>query len=213
MADVLPVDPGPTPLLVGPVVRLEPFDESHVDGLGAAAEGSDGPEYTWIPAGAAAAAEYLRAAVEDTLAGRRRAFAVVRVSDDRVVGSTSFLAPLQWSDDLGRRVVSTVEVGSTWYSASVRGTAVNPATKLLLLQHAFEVWSARRVEFRVDSRNERSLRAVQRLGARHEGVLRSLQPGRGRDGSGVARDTAIFSVIADEWPAVRAGLVARVAQG
>jgi N-acetyltransferase len=98
-----------------------------------------------------------------------------------------------------------LEIGFTTYTPAVWGTAVNPAAKLLLLGHAFEVLGAGRVQLKTDVRNARSQRAIARLGARYEGTLRRYQ----RRADGTVRDTVLFSVLAEEWPAVREGLQAR----
>ncbi len=97
------------------------------------------------------------------------------------------------------------EIGTMLLPAA-QGTAVNPESKLLLMTRAFEVLGAGRVQFKVDARNERSLRAMTRLGAVREGVLRAYQ----RRPDGFTRDSVVFSVLAGEWPAVKAGLTARV---
>lgn len=207
---VLPADVGTVLVLDGPVVRLVPLDASHVAGLAAAGAEREGPEYYGIPGDEPAAAAFVAAAVEQARLGGRLAFAVLDAADGRVVGSSSFMNPSRWSGEPAHRVVSTVEIGSTWFAAAVRGTTVNPACKLLMLEQAFGAWSARRVEFRVDSRNARSLAAMEKLGAHRDGVLRSAQPGKGRDGSGGPRDTVVFSLLADEWPAVRSTLAERL---
>jgi len=95
-----------------------------------------------------------------------------------------------------------VEIGTTWYGRAFQGGRTNPATKLLLLEHAFDVWGLNRVALRCDSRNERSARAIQRLGATPEGRLRRHRI----NGDGSVGDTLYFSILRDEWPAVRAGL-------
>lgn len=100
-----------------------------------------------------------------------------------------------------------LEVGSTAYTPSLWGTTVNPETKLLLLDHAFDVLGVGRVQLKTDVRNERSQRAIARLGARYEGTLRRYQ--RRADGS--ARDTVVFSVTVEDWPAVREALRGRAA--
>jgi RimJ/RimL family protein N-acetyltransferase len=126
------------------------------------------------------------------------AFAVVG-GEGQMRGTTSFydLVP-----DQGR-----VEIGGTLYGRAWWGGRTNPAAKLLLLAHAFDVWGLTRVALRADSRNARSLAAIERLGAVREGVLRSHRVA----GDGTRGDTVYFSVLADEWPAVRAGLEARLA--
>lgn len=100
-----------------------------------------------------------------------------------------------------------LEVGSTAYSPAVWGSAVNPEAKLLLLGLAFDALGAGRVQLKTDVRNVRSQRAIARLGAHHEGTVRRYQ----RRTDGTVRDTVLFSVVAEEWPRVRAGLVERVA--
>ncbi len=100
-----------------------------------------------------------------------------------------------------------LEIGSTAYSPPVWASVVNPEVKLLLFEHAFEVLRVGRVQLKTDVRNVRSQQAIARLGARYEGTLRRYQ--RRADGS--VRDTVMFSVTAEEWPAVRDGLLARLA--
>ncbi|WP_336922365.1 GNAT family N-acetyltransferase [Aquipuribacter sp. SD81] len=117
----------------------------------------------------------------------------------QVLGTTSYLE-VSVPD-------ARLEVGATAYAPAVWGTAVNPACKLLVLGHAFEVLRAGRVQLKTDVRNERSQRAIERLGARPEGLLRRYQ----RRADGTVRDTALFSVTAEEWPAVREGLRRRLA--
>ncbi|MDX6630197.1 MAG: N-acetyltransferase [Gaiellales bacterium] len=100
-----------------------------------------------------------------------------------------------------------LEIGFTSYDPRVWGSAVNPAAKLLLLAHAFDALGAGRVQLKTDVRNQRSQRAIARLGARHEGTLRRYQ----RRSDDTVRDTVLFSILAEEWPAVRAGLQDRLA--
>lgn len=128
----------------------------------------------------------------------RYAFAVIEEAGGEVVGSTSLY---DVTPGAGR-----AEIGFTYYGRPVWGSAVNPACKLALLTQAFDEWQLARVALRADSANTRSIGAILRLGATAEGVLRShrVRP----DGS--RGDTAYFSVLADEWPGVRAGLLARL---
>ena len=128
----------------------------------------------------------------------RLAFAVV--VDGRAVGSSSYL-----DVDLA---VAGLEIGWTWYARSVWATSVNPACKRLLLGHAFDELGAQRVTFKLDARNTRSFRAVERLGAQYDGTLRHHRLRT----DGTVRDSAYFSVLAAEWPGVRAGLDARLAE-
>jgi RimJ/RimL family protein N-acetyltransferase len=127
------------------------------------------------------------------------AFTVRGADDGEVRGTTTLydLVPAQ-----GR-----VEIGSTWYARAFWGGRTNPATKLLLLGHAFDTLGLNRVALRCDARNLRSAAAIRRLGAVPEGVLRSHRVAA----DGTVGDTAYFSIVRAEWPAVRAGLEARLA--
>lgn len=130
----------------------------------------------------------------------------------RVVGSTRFDDIAAWTWPAGHThersgVPDAVEIGGTWLASSARRTVVNTEAKYLMLVHAFEVWRVHRVRLRTDVRNEVSRRAIERIGARFEGVLRADRPGA----DGTVRDSALFSVVAAEWPGVRAQLEERLA--
>lgn len=130
--------------------------------------------------------------------GHRIAFLVLEEGTGTPIGSTSYYD-----------VTATgLAIGYTWYSRRVQGTTVNPAAKLLLLERAFEDLGSARAEWHVDADNARSRAAVLKLGARQEGILRKHS--RRRDGSW--RDTVVFSLLDDEWPAAKAKLLARVRQ-
>ena len=122
-------------------------------------------------------------------------FTVVDRASDRIVGMTTFMN----IDRAGPRV----EIGSTWYAASVRRTALNTEAKLLLLTHAFDHLDCLAVEFRTHAFNQQSRRAIERLGAKLDGVLRSHQ----RATNGTLRDTYVYSIVAAEWPTVRTHLM------
>ncbi|WP_426310683.1 GNAT family N-acetyltransferase [Cellulosimicrobium sp. E-16] len=185
-------------------VRLVPLDESHAPALGALVDdGIWAGMSSRVPSGTDAMAGYVRDAVA---APGRLAFAVVGPGpdgashgDDVVRGSTSLY---EWVPSQGR-----VELGSTFYGREWWGGVTNPACKYLLLRHAFEDLGVARVALRADARNSRSIGAIRRLGAVPEGVLRSHRVAP--DGS--RQDTAYFSILLDEWPAVRDGLLARLA--
>lgn len=182
--------------LEGHGVRLVALDEAHAAGLAAFVDarvwaGMSSP----LPVGLDA----WRAEVAKAQATPGRlAFAVLDATTGEVRGSTSFY---DWDPHVLR-----VEIGHTYYAPRWWGTSNNPACKLLLLTHAFETWGCVRVAFRADSRNSRSIAAILRLGAVQEGVLRShrLAP------DGTRGDSVYFSILADEWPAVRAGLLDRL---
>lgn len=144
--------------------------------------------------------QWLDEALRSQREGRALAFAVVLGPEKRAIGSTRLFdyRPL----DRG------VEIGYTWYARPYWATAVNPSSKLLLMQHAFERLRCVRVQLKTDARNLRSRGAIARLGAQEEGTLRRHMAVS--DGSYI-RDSTYFSVIVDEWPSVRSGLEARIA--
>lgn len=179
-------------------VRLEPLGPRHRDGLAAAVAAAPASFRLAGPTSGESTLEaWLAKALDDASAGATLPFAVL--SDGVVAGSSSYLdiAPAD-----GR-----IEIGSTWYGEPWRGTSLNPSAKLLLLEHAFDVLGATRVQLKTDARNERSRRAIAGIGASFEGILRkhSLRA----DGPGL-RDVAMFSIIDEEWPGVRARLEARI---
>jgi N-acetyltransferase len=181
-------------------VALVPLGPEHAAGLAAAAAEEElwRLRVTWVPR-PEEAEDYVATALATA---DRVPFAVLDEEDgSRVVGTSSFHDVLP-----GPR---RVEIGHTWYAASRQRTALNTRCKLLLLEHAFGVVGCRTVGWRTDRENERSQRAIARLGARRDGVLRG-QALR-RDGS--LRDTAFFSMTAAEWPAARERLTARLATG
>lgn len=192
--------------LVGRLVRLEPLTLDHVDALtAAAAESRATYDWTTVPSGVDATRRYVDAllASDDDVP-----FAQVRVADGTPVGVTRFLTLRRRPDD-GR--LFAVEIGGTWLAASAQRSGINTEAKLLLLTHAFEAWEVGRVDLKTDARNERSRDAIARIGATFEGVLRSWQPSHAAcDEPGALRDTAIFSIVAAEWPAVKDRLRARL---
>lgn len=178
-------------------VRLEPLATRHAEALAALV---DDESWTGMTQPLPGTPELMATYVETAVAAPDQVpFAVVGASDGVVRGSTRLydLAPAQ------RRV----EIGATFYGRDWWGGATNPACKYLLLRHAFEELGLHRVALRGDSRNTRSLAAMRRLGATQEGVLRAHRVAP--DGS--TGDTVYFSILADEWPAVREGLLARLA--
>jgi len=201
-------------VLAGRRVRLEPLSLEHVAALvGAASESRDTYRLTSVPDGAEAMGRYVQVALAERDRGLSVPFATVELARGAVVGSTRFMNIETWtwpSTERARPVPSVpfeaAEIGSTWLAASAQRTAVNTEAKLLMLTHAFEVWGLRRVNLKTDARNVRSRTAIERLGARHDGVLRAHMPAF----DGGIRDTAVYSILASEWPAVKAALVARV---
>jgi len=192
-------DPRPV-LLEGRQVRLEPLTVAHAAPLFAAAT----PEvfrYLIIPpfAGVADAERYIADALTAQAAGTEVAFATVRRSDGRVVGTTRFL-------DI-RRPHRGLEIGWTWITPAAQRTPVNTEAKYLMLRHAFEELGALRVQLKTDANNAQSRAAILRIGAKFEGIIRK-QMFRPHDG--YERDSAMFSIIESEWPAAKAALEARL---
>lgn len=185
-------------VLENAVVRLEPLGETHREGLRAACAADTEIWTTLYPY--SMAGEHFDPRFRQMLAEVSRggviAFAVL--AGGAVVGVTSFLAV----DPIN----AAVEIGGTYYRPEVRGGLVNPAAKRLLFGHAFAA-GARRVQLKVDALNARSRAAVLKLGAVQEGILRQDRV----TWTGRVRDTVCFSVLPGEWPAVRAGLDARLA--
>ena len=186
--------------LTGDVVVLEPLASHHGEELAEAVRDGElhALWYANVPSPAGMAEDIgRRLALQD--AGAMLPFAIRRRIDGLALGMTTYL-----NID---RVLPRVEIGATWLRASAMGTGANVDAKHLMLGHAFDVWECPAVEFRTHSMNQQSCSAIERLGARLDGVLRSHA--RTRDGA--LRDTCVYSVTAPEWPAVRAELEARLA--
>jgi N-acetyltransferase len=191
--------PGP---LSGPAVRLEPLGHQHVPGLVAAA--ADGAElYRWsaVPQDEGQIRQYVETAVAARDTGTAAPFAVVRTDDDTVIGSSRFfgLEYWAWPEGRARSGPDTCEIGYTWLSPKSIRTGANTEMKRLMLSYAFEGWQVSSVCLHTDARNERSRQAMERIGARFEGIPRAHRLGT----DGKPRDSARFSVTAADWPAVR----------
>jgi N-acetyltransferase len=186
--------------LVGKMVRLEPLRHEHVPGLVAAAAGGE-DLYRWspVPRDEARTRSYVEAAIAARDAGTVVPFAVIRAADDRVIGSTRFWDLCWWQWPEPKETPDTCEIGYTWLSRDAVGTGANTEMKLLMLAHAFDVWQVRSVCLHTDARNLRSRRAVERIGARFEGILRAHRLGTDQ----APRDSARYGVTAAEWPRVR----------
>jgi RimJ/RimL family protein N-acetyltransferase len=181
-------------------VRLEQLAPEHEADLAAAAVGLEHTWYTSVPRAEGVAADIAqRLAWRDE--GHMNPWAVRNLDTGRVVGTTTFCN----IDQPNRHV----EIGHTWIGREAQRTAVNTASKLLLLGHAFESCDAIAVEFRTHWHNLQSRAAIARLGARQDGVLRNHRLGP----DGTLRDTVVFSILPHEWPAVRLGLTERLARG
>jgi RimJ/RimL family protein N-acetyltransferase len=181
--------------LHGEMVKLEPLGRHHHDDLVEAARDGELWQlwYTSVPSPQTMAAE-----IERRLSlfahGSMLPFAVIERSSGQAVGMTTYMNV----DAEAPRV----EIGSTWYRRRVQRTGLNTECKLLLLTHAFEAIGCLAVEFRTATHNRQSRRAIERLGATLDGILRS----HARFANGALRDTCVYSITAAEWPAVKAGL-------
>ncbi len=198
--------------LAGKHVRLEPLALEHVPALVAAIiENPSSFRFSTAPDNE----PEMSAWVQDTLtareADRELPFAMYSCTLDRIVGSTRFYELERWRLPAenpqrdGRP--DACMIGYKWLRASAQRTACNTEAKLLMLSHAFETWGVHRVAFRIDARNDRSRLAVERLGAKLEGVRRAERMGA----DGTIRDSAFYSILAAEWPAVKKGLISRLA--
>jgi RimJ/RimL family protein N-acetyltransferase len=200
-------------LLCGASVRLEPLALDHLAGLLEAATGPrESFALTTVPPDALAMKRYIATALEWHARGAALPFATVDARTDRVVGSTRFGNVERWDWPAGSAHArppacpDAVEIGWTWLHPSAQRTAINTEAKLLLLGHAFEAWRVHRVTLKTDARNARSRAAIARLGARLDGVLRGHMPAA----DGGVRDSAVYSLVASEWPTVQARLRERL---
>ena len=194
-------------VLAGDIVRLEPLTPEHVPGLQLAAEGAATSPFAMVPT-PGTVGDYVARSLARRDTGTYAPFAQVELATGRVVGHTAYLTP-RWMPD-GR--LFAVEVGSSWLSPTVRGTAINPAAKLLLLTQALEDWGVDRVDIKTDARNEVARGAIAALGATFEGVLRAWQPSLAPGEEGRTRDTAMFAMTPEQWPGVRTRIVERIAR-
>lgn len=192
--DVRPV------LLENTWVRLEPLQPRHAEALFAI--GQDAGDWAYMPHGCFTSLDHTRSWIADALAlqekGEQVSFVIIDRSNGAVAGSTRFLNI--------RRRDRGLEIGWTWLGRDFQRSAVNTATKLLLLQHAFDTLGALRVELKTDGRNLRSQAAIARLGATREGVFRRHMIVQ----DGFVRDTVYFSITDQDWPRVRDGLLQKL---
>ena len=187
-------------MLEGRIVRLEPLATDHADDLWEASR--DPSIWRWLPIVQPQTREGWQAWIDDALgrveAGLEIAFATVLSETGRAAGSTRYLAL--------RPEHRSLEIGWTWLAPSAWGTGANTEAKLLQLEHAFDTLGCRRVEFKTDALNERARPALAGLPAQFEGIHRKHMLVR----DGANRDSAWYSIVDDEWPAVRDGLRRRV---
>ena len=191
----------PTPVvLYGDAVKLEPLDPSHADDLLAAS--ADPEIWRYLPTAQLtslnAVAQWIDEAWKLAASGEQLPFAIVDPETGRAIGSTRYL-------DI-HRSWRTLEIGWTWLAASAQRSAVNTECKFLLLKHAFEDLGALRVQFTTDGRDQRTQEALERIGAVKEGVLRKQRVNH----DGYVRDAVCYSILDDEWPAVKERLTAKL---
>jgi N-acetyltransferase len=189
-----------TPItLEGNHVCLEPLSESHHEPL--CAVGLDPELWKWIPTQVLNPEQmmgYIRTALADQEKGISLPFATIDRASGQVIGSTRYLN----IDEPHKRL----EIGATWIAKPWQRTAINSEAKYLMMRHAFETLGCNRVEWKTDSLNTQSRNAILRLGAKQEGIFRQHMV----TWSGRLRDTVYFSVIAPEWPEIKARLEARI---
>lgn len=186
--------------LVGDVARLEPLELAHAEAL---LKASQYPRiWDYMPVDPSVSVASMHAWIAEMLAARdagtQFSFAIFDFATNTYIGSTSYLEILPQHRNL--------EIGWTWLTPAVQRTALNTECKYLLLRHAFETLGAIRVQLKTDRRNEISQRAIERLGAVREGILRKQRIVR----DGYQRDSVMYSITDDEWPAVKAGLEAKL---
>jgi N-acetyltransferase len=203
--------------LEGTFVRLEPLTEAHIPGLvDAAAEDRSNYQWTYTPDGLDQVTDYVRDALDKVASGAHVAFATIRKGKgpddaDVVAGATRYCEIAFWQWPPGathqrRGVPDVVDIGFTWLSGSAQRTPVNTEAKLLMMTHAFEVWQVHRVALQTDVRNKRSWSAIERIGGQLDGIMRADRPGS----DDTVRTSARFSIVASEWPAVKAKLTTRL---
>lgn len=202
--------------LSGRSVRLEPLSLAVVDDLvTASSEDRSTYAFTRVPNSRDEMVSYVEAAMAEQAEGRTAPFAIRWLHTDRVVGATRLMnleywqGPMPWppgTRGVVGEVPSVADIGYTWLAASAQGTGVNRESKFLMLSLAFETWNVHRITLKADVRNHRSKAAIEALGAQLDGVRRAET--RGADDT--VRDTAYYSILGHEWPAIRERLAMRL---
>lgn len=197
-------------ILTGTEVLLRPLTRADAAALAtAASESREHYGYSPVPDGLEGAHDFIRRALLACNAGIRYPFCIEWRG--RVVGSTSYYDFQPWDWPAGCPLQRTdkpdaVEIGFTWLAASAQRTRCNTESKLLLLRYAFEIWQVHRVSFRTDERNTRSRRAIERLGAKFDGIRRADRPGQ----DCTVRNSAYYSILQTEWPDVKQRLLRKL---
>lgn len=186
--------------LQGETISLVPIEEHHFEELW---EAADSPEIWTYTATKIQTKEDLRRTIQTAINKRNNGLEytfVVMDQNKKSVGCTSFLDIKEENNSL--------EIGSTWYNPKVWRTRANTECKFLLLHHAFDSWKMRRVQLKTDSRNLRSQAAIERIGAKKEGILRKDRV----ISDGYVRDTVFYSILQDEWPEVKERLLVKLSR-
>ena len=199
-------------VLEGGHVRLEPLELRHAGAL-AAASAAEPSLYQWsaVPQGKLEMTRYIETALRWRDAGTAVPFAIVRRSDNAVIGSTRYFDMERWAWPEGHArhgssAADACEIGYTWLTISAIRTAANTEAKRLMLAHAFEPWRMLRVCLHTDKRNQRSRAAIERIGGQFEGILRAHRMAADH----IPRDSARYSIVAEEWPALKPRLEALI---
>lgn len=194
--------------LTGRHVTLTPLTLEDVPGLVHAASG-DRSTYRWSIV--SDSVDQMEVVVRRLITERDQRsavpFATRRSDTHEIIGMTRFLT-LRWY--FNREFPDAAEIGGTFVTAEAQRTPVNTEAKLLMMAHAFDVWDVRRIDLKTDERNERSRRAIERVGGRFEGVLRNWQAAQVEGEEGLTRNSAMYAILPTEWPDVRARLEARL---
>ncbi|HUZ41154.1 MAG TPA: GNAT family protein [Acidimicrobiales bacterium] len=194
--------------LTGRYVTLTPLSMDDVPDLVRAASG-DRSTYGWsiVPDNTDKMANVVRRLLVDRDQRSAVPFSTRRTDTSEIIGMTRFLT-LRWYFE--RDYPDAAEIGGTFLTATAQRTVANTEAKLLMLTHAFDVWGVRRVDLKTDERNERSRRAIERIGGRFEGVLRNWQAAQVDGEEGLTRNSAMYSILLSEWPEVRVQIENRV---
>jgi RimJ/RimL family protein N-acetyltransferase len=196
------------PVLDGTLVRLEPLGQQHARDLAVACEEDRSAYgYTWVPT-ADTVDDYIDAQLERAASGRLAPYAIIDKRAGRAVGATAYWDPRPRPDGTG---LGAIEIGFSWLAASAQGRGINTEAKLLLIRYAFEHFGVARVDLKTDARNRRSRAAIEAIGATFEGVLRRWSRSWAPGEDGLLRDSALYSIIAEEWPERHQRLLHRLA--
>jgi RimJ/RimL family protein N-acetyltransferase len=194
-------------------VLLEPLSLDHVPGLVEIATGPrDSFRLTNVPADEASMRAWVAELVADCNAGTAVPFAVRDQRNGSIAGATRFMDIQYWAwpngspHQRGTDLPDALEIGGTWLAPWAQRSGINTEAKLLMLTHAFEIWRIHRVRLITDARNAKSRAAIERLGAKFEGILRSHQQAY----DGAIRDSAFYSMLDSEWPTAKAALIQRL---